>query len=118
LLQAPFLHIHPEPIEHPAAHVLHVHSHLEDPVTGPVIGVHTADENEIDLAWHVLTRPLLDFAVDLPVARLVRVRIGPISLGRLKAGAVRDLTADEVLSLAKLVAKAKRRVRRDEASSL
>ena len=57
-------------------------------------------------------------AVDLPVARLVRVRIGPISLGRLKAGAVRDLTADEVLSLAKLVAKAKRRVRRDEASSL
>jgi pseudouridine synthase len=57
-------------------------------------------------------------AVDLPVARLVRVRIGPISLGRLKAGAVRDLTADEVLSLAKLVAKAKRQVRRDEASSL
>jgi len=57
-------------------------------------------------------------AVDLPVARLVRVRIGPITLGGLKAGAVRDLTADEVLSLAKLVAKAKRRVRRDEASSL
>ena len=57
-------------------------------------------------------------AVDLPVARLVRVRIGPISLGRLKAGAVRDLTADEVLMLAKLVAKAKRRVRRDEATSL
>ena len=57
-------------------------------------------------------------AVDLPVARLVRVRIGPIALGRLKAGAVRDLTADEVLSLAKLVAKAKRRVRRDGATSL
>ncbi len=57
-------------------------------------------------------------AVDLPVARLVRVRIGPISLGRLKAGTVRDLTADEVLALAKLVAKAKRRVRRDEATSL
>jgi 23S rRNA pseudouridine2605 synthase len=57
-------------------------------------------------------------AVDLPAVRLVRVRIGPIALGRLKAGAVRDLTADEVLSLAKLVAKAKRRVRRDEATSL
>jgi 23S rRNA pseudouridine2605 synthase len=57
-------------------------------------------------------------AVDLPVARLVRVRIGPISLGRLKAGALRDLTAEEVLLLAKLVAKAKRRVRRDEATSL
>jgi 23S rRNA pseudouridine2605 synthase len=57
-------------------------------------------------------------AVDLPVARLLRVRIGPISLGRLKAGALRDLTADEVLLLAKLVAKAKRRVRRDEATSL
>jgi len=62
-------------------------------------------------------RRLLE-AVDLPVRRLVRVRIGPITLGRLKAGAVRDLTADEVLSLAKLVAKAKRRARRSDATSL
>lgn len=68
LLEAPFLHIHPETIEHLAAPVLHIHSHLENPETGSVIGAHTADENEIDLAWHVLAQPLLDFAVDLHVA--------------------------------------------------
>lgn len=62
-------------------------------------------------------RRLLE-AVGLPVRRLVRVRIGPINLGRLPAGAVRDLTADEVLSLAKLVAKAQRRVRRSDVASL
>ena len=56
-------------------------------------------------------------AVGLPVIRLVRVRIGPITLGRLKAGALRDLTADEVLALARLVAKAERRLRHDDASS-
>ncbi|MEP6758762.1 MAG: pseudouridine synthase [Actinomycetota bacterium] len=57
-------------------------------------------------------------AVGLPVSRLVRVRIGPISLGRLKAGVARDLTADEVLALARLVAKAERRLRRGESASL
>ena len=62
-------------------------------------------------------RRLLD-AVGLPVHRLVRVRIGPITLGRLRPGGVRDLTPDEVLALAKLVAKARRRVRRSDATSL
>jgi hypothetical protein len=73
LLQAPFLHIHPEPIDHPAAPVLHVHSHLDTTVTGPVIGAHTADENEIEVDWHILTQPLLNFAVDLPVAEIAIV---------------------------------------------
>jgi 23S rRNA pseudouridine2605 synthase len=53
-------------------------------------------------------------AVGLPVARLVRVRVGPIRLGRLKPGEVRPLTADEVLDLQREVAKAERRRRRAE----
>jgi 23S rRNA pseudouridine2605 synthase len=43
-------------------------------------------------------RRMLD-AVGLPVRRLVRTRIGPIGLGRLGPGEVRDLTAEEVRSL-------------------
>jgi pseudouridine synthase len=35
-------------------------------------------------------------AVGLPVRRLVRLRVGPIRLGRLAPGTTRDLTADEV----------------------
>lgn len=38
-------------------------------------------------------------AVGLPVVRLVRLRVGPIVLGRLAPGAVRELTHDEVLAL-------------------
>ena len=62
-------------------------------------------------------RRLLE-AVGLPVSRLVRLRIGPIVLGRLKAGAARELTSDEVLDLARLVAKAERGLRRSPSGSL
>jgi 23S rRNA pseudouridine2605 synthase len=40
-------------------------------------------------------------AVGLPVTRLVRVRVGPVRLGRLKPGAVRELSAEEVLGLSR-----------------
>jgi 23S rRNA pseudouridine2605 synthase len=43
-------------------------------------------------------RRMLD-AIGLPVRRLVRTRMGPIRLGRLKPGEVRDLTAEEVRGL-------------------
>lgn len=51
-------------------------------------------------------------AVGLPVTRLVRLRVGPVLLGRLPAGRIRELTPDEVLALAKTIAKAERRLRR------
>jgi 23S rRNA pseudouridine2605 synthase len=51
-------------------------------------------------------------AVGLPVTRLVRVRIGPIHLGRLKPGDRRDLTADELLALQRAAAGAERRAKR------
>jgi 23S rRNA pseudouridine2605 synthase len=38
-------------------------------------------------------------AVGLPVQRLVRLRVGPIRLGRLPPGQVRELSPDEVRSL-------------------
>ena len=43
-------------------------------------------------------RRMLD-AVGLPVRRLVRLRVGPVKLGRLRAGEIRDLTPDEVRGL-------------------
>lgn len=57
-------------------------------------------------------------AVGLPVTRLVRVRIGSITLGGLRPGAIRELSAEEVLRLSKLVEKADRRHRRAEGTSL
>ena len=57
-------------------------------------------------------RRLLD-AVGLPVTRLVRTRVGPVTLGRLTPGTIRDLTPDEVIALAKAVAKGERRARRE-----
>ena len=40
-------------------------------------------------------------AVGLPVTRLVRVRVGPVRLGSLPPGAVRELSPDEVLELSR-----------------
>jgi 23S rRNA pseudouridine2605 synthase len=42
-------------------------------------------------------------AVDLPVVRLIRLRIGPVRLGRLAPGTLRELTHDEVRALARAV---------------
>jgi 23S rRNA pseudouridine2605 synthase len=43
-------------------------------------------------------RRLLE-AVGLPVRRLIRVRVGPIRLGRLRPGEVRELDPGEVRDL-------------------
>jgi 23S rRNA pseudouridine2605 synthase len=56
--------------------------------------------------------------VGLPVTRLLRVRIGPVTLGRLKPGAIRELTTDEVLALTRAAEKAERRFRRSAGTSL
>jgi pseudouridine synthase len=57
-------------------------------------------------------------ALELPVRRLLRVRIGPVHLGHLTPGGRRDLTADELLALGKLVARAERRLRRSATDAL
>jgi 23S rRNA pseudouridine2605 synthase len=43
-------------------------------------------------------RRMLD-AVELPVRRLVRVRVGPIRLGKLRSGDIRELEPDDVRAL-------------------
>jgi 23S rRNA pseudouridine2605 synthase len=43
-------------------------------------------------------RRMLD-AVELPVRRLVRVRVGPIRLGKLRPGEIRELGAEDVRAL-------------------
>jgi 23S rRNA pseudouridine2605 synthase len=57
-------------------------------------------------------------AVGLPVTRLLRVRIGPVRLGGLAPGESRALTAEELLSLSRTIAKAERRLRRHADGSL
>jgi 23S rRNA pseudouridine2605 synthase len=42
-------------------------------------------------------------AIDLPVVRLVRLRVGPIRLGRMAPGDLRELTSAEVRALSRAV---------------
>jgi 23S rRNA pseudouridine2605 synthase len=53
-------------------------------------------------------------AVGLPVTRLVRTRIGPIHLGRMRPGELRELEPSELLLLQKAVKKGRRRAERTE----
>jgi 23S rRNA pseudouridine2605 synthase len=57
-------------------------------------------------------------ALDLPVTRLLRVRIGPVRLGGLAPGAHRELTPDELLDLGRLVVRAERRLRHQAGDAL
>ena len=50
-------------------------------------------------------------AVGLPVQRLVRTRVGPVRLGRLPPGEVRELSPDEVRSLWRVASGERRRGR-------
>jgi len=56
--------------------------------------------------------------LDLPVTRLLRVRIGPVRLEGLPPGEHRALTPDELLDLGRLVARADRRLRRRATDAL
>ena len=40
-------------------------------------------------------------AVGLPVSRLVRLRVGPITLGRLRPGELRELEPHEIVALSR-----------------
>ncbi|HEX7715934.1 MAG TPA: pseudouridine synthase, partial [Marmoricola sp.] len=62
----------------------------------------TADRGIVELVIHEgrnrIVRRLLD-QLGHPVRRLTRTAIGPVRIGSLKAGALRELTTDEVGSL-------------------
>ena len=55
-------------------------------------------------------------AVGLPVTRLVRLRVGPITLGRLAPGSLRELGPEEIVALTKAAGKAERHRARSEAA--
>jgi 23S rRNA pseudouridine2605 synthase len=67
----------------------------------------TAGRSIVELVIHEgrnrIVRRLLD-AVGHPVRRLTRTAIGPVRIGTLKAGHVRDLTADELGTLLDVIA--------------
>jgi hypothetical protein len=75
--QAPFLHIHPEETDHPAAPVEHIHvpAHLPP---GPAIYAHTADDDEIDLEWRIAQPPAAALVLDLAFSGTVAIPVPPV----------------------------------------
>jgi 23S rRNA pseudouridine2605 synthase len=65
-----------------------------------------ADKSIVELVIHEgrnrIVRRLMDH-VGHPVRQLSRIRFGPVELGRLKAGAIRELTDDELGQLLEMV---------------
>jgi hypothetical protein len=54
-LQAPFLHIHPEDLDHPSAPPLgHLHLHQPSAAPGPLLSAHTDDDDAITVGWNAL----------------------------------------------------------------
>ena len=74
-LQAPFFHIHPEELDHPATSVLvHFHIHEDHAAPGtPAIGAHTADDDAIDVGWNLIAPPDGGALPDLDVGEFVVV---------------------------------------------
>jgi hypothetical protein len=73
-LQAPFDHIHPEDLDHPAtSSLVHLHAHARFTGDGPYIGRHTADDNEIDVLWSVTTSAHVVLHADTDLAERVSV---------------------------------------------
>ena len=59
-VQAPFDHIHPEELEHPAtAAPVHLHVHRSFTERGSCIAPRTDDDDEVDVLWSVATSPLV-----------------------------------------------------------
>ncbi len=73
-LQAPFSHIHPEDLDHPAAPALvHMHVHEQAAAAGPLIGAHTADDDVIEIGWNALRSSVAGFSFDFTPARAMTV---------------------------------------------
>ena len=72
--QAPFLHIHPEDLEHPVTTGL-VHAHVPEPFAGsaPVAGAYTADDDAIDVRWNVFPPSFLPFVFHVAISTTASV---------------------------------------------
>jgi hypothetical protein len=83
--QAPFLHIHPEDLDHPATGL--VHAHVPEPFadSAATAAAYTADDDAVDVGWNIFPPSFLPFvfhaAISSPasmpplVVRSVRVPV-------------------------------------------
>ena len=73
-LQAPFDHIHPEDLDHPATSgIVHLHGHKTLTGHGPFIAPRTDDDDEIDVTWSVTTSAHVVLHADTEMAERVSV---------------------------------------------
>jgi hypothetical protein len=73
--QAPFAHIHPDDLDHPATSTLvHWHFHHQAPVTPtPLIVAPTDDDDAIDVGWNALRCPVTQVQFDCDIAETVHL---------------------------------------------
>ena len=73
-LQAPFLHIHPEDLDHsPNTAVFHIHLHEVPVASAPVISARTADDDAIEVAWNALQCSYAGLVFDLELAQVTGI---------------------------------------------
>jgi len=68
LVQAPFLHVHGEETDHPAASLVHLHFHAPEIGSNPTICAHTADDDAIDVEWRIALPSSVGFPLHLAVS--------------------------------------------------
>src|SRR5262245_44891886 len=65
--QAPFLHVHMEESDHPAAPLAHLHVPKCHDSPEPTIAAHSADDDAVVIEWRIAPPPTLTGTLDLPV---------------------------------------------------
>ena len=80
-VQAPFDHIHPEELDHPASPApVHIHVHETPAGEGAAIAPHTADDDEVDVLWSVTTSAHVVLHADLALGeRVIAQAPSPVS---------------------------------------
>ena len=79
--QAPFFHIHPEELEHPATSLAHLHVHAAPTVPGPSIGAHTDDDDAIDVEWGIAPPSAVAFLLEPAIFEALDIVPSPVISG-------------------------------------
>ena len=71
-VQAPFFHIHPEDLDHPATSMpVHTHVHSMVPASGPVLSAETADDDAVDVEWGIARTSVAPLSFELGVPEAI-----------------------------------------------
>ena len=74
LYQAPFLHIHPEDLDHPPTPALvHLHVHATLPSSTNFISAHTDDDDAVDVGWNPVQPSSLALSFDFIAAETAHI---------------------------------------------